>query len=466
MKQLKQRKWQLGILGIIAFLLCGATITWRSASINQSSDPDSENVGTEPARLAVRTAAVKQEPIQAWISGDGTVRAIVKKHLSFQSEGTIDYIKKINGRDLREGDRVREGELLARLDRRKQDADITVATVEQTEAENQVASARANLRKAEESLAQANADLEKAKTDEAFARVDWKRYQELAAQGGIAQREVDVKETDHRKAQAGTEAAQAAVRAAQADVFAAQTDVKTAQAKVNSAKAKLTQSYVQREDTELTAPFDGIISRLNIREGEYWTPQFVNASGDYQSILERLPMIVIVPNQFEVTIELPSFQGAQVEPGQRALIVLDRDRAQGNSQQLTGQDLIELASVRGSVVSVSSSVEPGSRTIRVILRIRQGAENLKDGQQVSAWIATQEKANATVAPFNAFVSRDRQLFVFVVDETEGTVEQRAVQEGIEGLAKREILEGVKIGEKLVTDGKTQLVNGAPIKIIP
>jgi len=79
---------------------------------------------------------------------------------------------------------------------------------------------------------------------------------------------------------------------------------------------------------------------------------------------------------------------------------------------------------------------------------------------VSAWIATQEKANATVAPFNAFVSRDRQLFVFVVDETEGTVEQRAVQEGIEGLAKREILKGVKIGEKLVTDGKTQLVNGA------
>lgn len=82
------------------------------------------------------------------------------------------------------------------------------------------------------------------------------------------------------------------------------------------------------------------------------------------------------------------------------------------------------------------------------------------------WIATEEKSEATVVPFNAFVFRDRQSYVFVVNESEGVVEQRAVQQGIEGLAKKEIVAGVKPGEKLVTEGKNRLVNGAPVEIIP
>jgi hypothetical protein len=88
------------------------------------------------------------------------------------------------------------------------------------------------------------------------------------------------------------------------------------------------------------------------------------------------------------------------------------------------------------------------------------------GEQVSAWIATVEKNQATVAPFNALIFRDRQPHVFVVNEEQGIVEQRAIKQGIEGLSKQEILEGVKPGEKLVTEGKNRLVNGAPVEIVP
>ena len=61
---------------------------------------------------------------------------------------------------------------------------------------------------------------------------------------------------------------------------------------------------------------------------------------------------------------------------------------------------------------------------------------------------------------------DRQHYIFVVNKTIGVVEQRAIKQGIEGLAKREILEGVKPGEKLVTEANNRLVNGAPVEIIP
>ena len=367
---------------------------------------------------------------------------------------------------MREGDKIRQGELLAKVDRRKYDADITVATAGQTEAKNQVAQAVANLRQAEESLSQAQADLQKFKTDEAFAQANLKRYQGLAAAGVIKQQEVDLKKTHYQNTQAEAVAAEAGVRSAKAQVAAAQTQIETAEAGVQSAEAKLSQSIVDSEDTQIIAPFDGVISRLNIREGEYWSPQIVNATGDYQGIVERLPIIAIDPNQFEVNIELPAFRGAQVKPGQRAFIVLDRDRSKANLGSITGQDLIKLASAKGTVFSVNPSVSPGERSVRVTIRIDEGFANLQDGEQVSAWIATEEKEQATVAPFNAFVFRDRQLYVFVVNEDKGTVEQRKIQLGLEGLAKKEIVDGVEPGEKLVIQGTNRLVNGAPVEVIP
>ena len=465
----RKPKWPL-LIGAIA-LFTGGIVVWRSVSGSQpagegTNPPPADAANTiDQARLPVRTVPVTSSPIQSWTYGDGFVNATVKKHLSFQAEGTITYLKQVNGRDLREGDRVRKGEVLARVDRRKFDADIITAKSGEIEAKNQVNDAIASLRQAEESLEQAKTDLQKVKADEAFAQADLKRYRDLAVQGAIEQREVEVKETEHQNAQTAVAAAEAGVRSAEAQVASANTKVETAKAGVQSAQAKLFQSNVNSEDTELVAPFDGVIARLNIRQGEYWTPQIVNAGGEYQTIVERLPVIVIDPSRFEVSVDLPAFQGAEVKAGQRAFIILDRDRSKANSGLITGADLIKLARASGTVISVSPSVSPGERSVHVTIQVESGAANLQDGEQVAAWIATREKARATVAPFSAFVFRDRQSYVFVVDEEKGIVEQRAVNQGIEGLAKREIL-GVELGEKLVTEGKNRLVNGAPIEIIP
>ncbi|MBE9029587.1 efflux RND transporter periplasmic adaptor subunit [filamentous cyanobacterium LEGE 11480] len=446
-------------------LFTGVGLILRANS-GTSSNEQAETTAAKPARLPIRAEPVALEPIQGWTYGDGFVSAVVKKHLNFQAEGTVIYLKRINGRILREGDFVRQGALLARVDPRKYDADITVAAAGRLEASNRVLDATANLRQAEEALAQAQADLQKAKTDETFSRDDLKRYQDLSSAGGIARREAELKATEYKNSQANVTAALAKVRSAQSQISAAKTQVTTAEAGVNSATAKLAQSNISREDTELVAPFNGVISRLNIREGDYWTPQIVNASADYQKITERLPIIMINPSQLEVDVELPAFEGAQARSGQRAFIILERNSAKAKSGKLTGENLMQLASAQGTISSVSPSVSPGARSVRVTLRITQGADNLKDGARVAAWIATQEKPKAIVAPFKAFVFRDQQPYVFVLNESQGIVEQRAVQPGIEGLSKREILAGVQPNEKLVTEGINRLVNGTPVEVMP
>ena len=559
----------------------------------------------QPAGLPVRVVPARSAPIQAWVFSDGFASAVRSKHLTFEVPGTITYIKKIEGRDLREGDRVREGELLAKVDDRKLAADITQAQAGSAEAQTQrsvalanLEQARANLQQAKAgveqnqalleqsrskveqaranlaqiksrvqqaqvgvqqaeakveqaqanvaqtqarqgqslaNLARANANLQKAQADRDLAIKEQERRLTLYQEGVISQSDLDVYTNRRQNAESGLNAVQNEVKAAEQEVQAANSQIIAAQKEVEAAKSQVsaalqdvevaksqvtageqeiavaqsqvtvahsqisaaesqvkavagqvqsaqaqiysadagiasaqtqvTRADVNLEDSTIYAPFDGVLAYLNITEGDYWSPQRVQPSGEYQNIVERVPMIVIDPGEFEVKVELPAFEGDRVRPGQRVYIVLDEDMSAASAGQMTSDELTKLARAAGQVFSVSPSVTPGGRAMSVTMRIKQGSENLRHGSRVSAWIAVEENLNATTAPFEAFVFRDREPHVFVVNPETGRVEQRKITLGIEGISTREIVEGVNPGELLVTEGSNRLVDGAPVEIV-
>ena len=94
-----------------------------------------------------------------------------------------------------------------------------------------------------------------------------------------------------------------------------------------------------------------------------------------------------------------------------------------------------------------------------------GTGNLLHGSNVTLWISVAQKDDAVVVPLNAVVFRDRNPYVFVANPDTGKVEQRQVKLGIEGLDRREIIEGVSPGELLVTEGQNRLVDGATVKVM-
>ena len=462
----QKNRWPFSLFLVITVIAALLGLRWFIVTRNTSNSQETETAALE-AELPVRVVPVKIEPIQEWVFSDGTVRASRFKHLTFDVAGTITYLKDINGRNLQEGDYVQGGELLAKVDQRKSNQDLNVAQARVFEAKQDVETAKASLRQAQNQLTQAEAELKQAETNRDFAATDLKRYQELYEEGAIQGREVEVKETDFKNAQTAVVAKEAAVKSAQEGVTSADAKVQAAQSSVNSAIAQLGKTKVDREDTEIQAPFNSQIAHLNIKEGDYWTPQRVQPSADYQSIVEQVPIIVIDPSSFEVYAQLPAFQGSSIKPGQRAFVILDQDQSKASSGKITSDDLIRLAAAHGRVESVSPSVSPGERSIEVKVQITEGSSNLQDGSHVSVWIAVEERNDATVAPFNAFVFRDQIPHVFVIKEENGkkVVEQRQVEPGIEGITKREVLRGVEPGELLVTDGKNRLVDGAPVDVV-
>lgn len=483
-----KKYWWLALLGV---LLVGGVGVWQPWS-NTSEETATE---TETVKLSVRTTKTQREPIRAWVSSEGNVQAVNYKHLAFEVEGDVTYIAERNGRELREGDRVTEGELLARVDDRELLADVSQAQAAIAEAQQNRAAAAAEVAQAQTQVAQARsqvqqaqAQVNKAQTGQNLAQTNLERYRILVEQGAISESEFDSRVSTAQDAgadvsatQAEVAAAQEQVRSAQAQVQAAQEQYKATQSAITTAQARLTQAEVALEGASLYAPFNGIVAYLNINEGEYYSPQAVSSQlgGDYQGILNRIPMVIIDPSQYEVIVELAGNNGDRVKTGQPAFIGSEAniqqsvgtsnvtnpafsDRPDNDSQQ---EFLTNNARAKGEVYAVNPAISPGGRAIEATIRLQpETTDDIKHGEQVLTWIGVAAEPNAVVVPLNAIVYRDQTPYVFVVNQS-GVIEQRQVQLGIRGITQQQIVSGVEPEESVVTQGQNRLVDGAEVKIV-
>lgn len=471
------KKWKIGwwvlpVLGVV--LAIGGLSTYRLASKNTE-----EASVAEQAPLTVRTVAAEEGAIQSWVSSEGTVQAVRFKHLAFDVDGDITYVVDRDGRNLREGDRVSKGELLAKIDDRNLQADLNQAEAGVNEAIRQrgaqaasVAQAQSQVAQARAAVTQAEAQLNQAQAARNLAQTEFQRYQTLYNRGATSASDLDNRRatvTDAgaqiQVAQGQVSSARSQVDTAQAQVSAAQQQLRAADSQIETARSRVDQAEVALEGTRLYAPFDGIVAYFNIRENEYYSVQAVSSqTGNYQELLNRVPIVVIDPNQFEVTADLSTSAGNRVRRGQTTLVTLGVSEIADQSSQ--GSNLTDRAEARGEVYAVNPAVSPGNRSIQMVSRVTSGSANLQHGESVTLWIAADERENTVVVPLTAVVFRDQVPYVFVVNEETNTVEQREVELGVEGLDQREILRGVEAGEQLVTDGQNGLVDGAKVKIAP
>jgi multidrug efflux pump subunit AcrA (membrane-fusion protein) len=185
--------------------------------------------------------------------------------------------------------------------------------------------------------------------------------------------------------------------------------------------------------------------------------------------LQTVPMVIIDPSRYEVTINIPAYERGRIEVGQPALIEPDNKGLEAADLPILDAPSPEFITdqfpVRGEVFSINPAVNPGGRSIQIKIRTTAGAERLQDGMFVTAWIAAEQRDDVVVAPLNAFVYRDNRPFVYVVDPQTGAVAARAVKLGLGGFTQQEILTGVEVGEQLVTDGRFQLSDGVRVEVL-
>ncbi|MBU0487103.1 MAG: efflux RND transporter periplasmic adaptor subunit [Bacteroidetes bacterium] len=210
----------------------------------------------------VSTELPERRTIVESVSANGKVQPATQVKISSDVSGEIVelYVK--------EGDDVKAGDLLAKID-----PDIYVSNLERMEAT--LNSQRANLANSKARLAQVKAQF-------INAELIFNRNETLYNQGAISQ-------ADHDASKAQYEVAKADVEAGDQSVLAADFSVKSSEAALREAQKNLTK-------TSIYAPVDGTVAKLNVEKGErvVGTSQFAGTE----------MMIIADLNEMEVNVEV------------------------------------------------------------------------------------------------------------------------------------------------------------------
>ncbi|WP_291367689.1 MdtA/MuxA family multidrug efflux RND transporter periplasmic adaptor subunit [Acetobacter sp. UBA5411] len=257
-------------------------------------------------------------------------------------------------------------------------------------------------------LAQDQAQLER-------ARIDNARYQKLIKQDSVAamtarDQEFTVKQLE------GT--------------------VKVDQALVDNQKLQLVYCHI-------TAPVDGRVGIRAVDKGNYVT---AGQSGGLAILTQMQPISVI--------FTLPQDQLPEVADQLRA----------GNPLQVEAWNSSNTQKIAtGSVSSLDSQIDTATGTVRLRAIFPNEDEHLFPNQFVNARLLVKTLHNAIIVPSNALQTGPNGQFVYVV-KSDNTVDVRNVKPGITDGTRTVVSDGLKPGDRVVTDGTDHLRAGAEVSI--
>ncbi len=208
-----------------------------------------------------------------------------------------------------------------------------------------------------------------------------------------------------------------------------------ARAAYENAKAQLVRAMEAVQDYSVLAPWDGIVSKVNVRDGDYVVP--------------RAPLVEVYdPANLVVQAAVPERYSAQLENGMQLLMKLDAFPDSG---------------FRAHISRIYPFLEERMRTRTIEAEIDADISILP-GMFARLQLPLNTIDSATVVPNQAVLvtpAGDRILFVI----NSGTVERRKVELGIEQENRVQIASGVTAGEMVVVAGNEKLKPGAEVRII-
>ena len=373
----------------IAFLLI--TLILGCGDKRESVHSGSRGVLKVPVAASVETI----HPVFHEVAG--TIQAMTAGTLSAKIMGTVQTVH------VKEGDRVKAGDLLVSIDNRQ-----VAAQFEQ---------ARAAVSEATQGAAAAESAEEAARAGAELAAATYERYQKLLADDSVSRQEYDEITARYQQAQAALKQAQKMAAAARA--------------RVRQAESGLSAASVTNKDAAVTAPFDGIIKDKLIEAGDLATP--------------GRPLLTIESETgLEMAVDLPETLFGSVEVGRPVTI-----HVSANDLSLTGQ-----------VAAVSPSADAQSRSFLIKIALPK-SRGVHAGMFARAMIPTGEETLLLV-PESAVMQQGHLTALFILDEKQ-TARFRLVRTGRKIDNTVEIVSGLKPGARYVTRPPPTLSDGTTVE---
>ena len=271
----------------------------------------------------------------------------------------------------------------------------------------------------QQALMQAQGTRQRDEAQLANARITLQRYQTLLAQDSIARQDVDT---------------QAAL-------------VQQLEGTVTSDRASEKTAQLNLDFTRVTAPISGRVGLRVVDAGN------VVSSGDAAGIA-----VITQINPVDVQFSVPQDRVPDIQT--RAMESVKEDkRLPVTALDRTRSNVLD----KGVFLTLDNQIDVQTGTVRAKARFQNAAGTLFPNQFVNIRLLLRTLQGAVVVPVTALRTGAAGDFVYVVNE-DRTVSMRPVKRGQGTVENIVVTEGLKEGERVVTEGGDRLTDGASVRL--
>lgn len=415
--------------------------------------------------VTVQTGRASRQDLVSLVTASGEIKP--RNYINIGSNAVAP--SRITEILVAEGQQVRRGQLLAKLEAIQPEAEVaaqrasvTTAEAEAAASEASLVSADDNIRTLEASLARTQADLEKVKL--AGERVSKLYEQKLVARQEYDQRVLDVKAAEATVSEAGARLQQAR---RQKNQLRASLDASQQRVRVNQANLTRAQDVLRR--TQAISPIDGMVTNLPVRVGETVVPGLQNSPASLIMTIADMSLIT-------AEVKVDETDVVRLKLGQSATVTVDAIPGRSFTGRVIEIGNTAILRSTGLAASQSAVSSQDAKDFKVVVALTDPPEEARPGLSCTAKVVTATRPQALSIPIQALTVRSKSSLepvaadpkvqaatappvsatrksedvqgLFVVRE--GRVVFSKVETGISGATEAEVLSGVGEGEEIVT----------------
>ena len=415
--------------------------------------------------VTVQTGNVVRQDLTSLVTASGEIKPKNYINIGANAQGELKDIL------VKEGDRVRKGQLLVRIENVQPEADVEAQRATLNSAEADSSASESGVKAAEENIRSMQAQLEKDKADQERAKADFDRSQSLYDEHLMAKQDFELKKFTF-------EAQQATVRGSEMRLVQARAQTEQSVAQLASAQKRIAQyraglfrfnDILQKHNAY--APLDGVVTNLPVRQGETVVPGIQNSAASTLMTIADMSLITS-----EVKVDETDIVNVKLE--QMADITIDaipNKVFKGHVIEIGNTAILRSTGVAASQSAISSQE---AKDFKVVIAMDNPPDEIRPGLSCTAKITTAVRKNALTIPIQALTVRQKgQLApkpasgatpttpakldpvaekakkeelqgVFVVSGTKAVFKK--VETGVTGATDIEVLSGLNEGEQIVT----------------
>ena len=439
--------------------------------------------------VAVQTGRVVRQDLTSLVTASGEIKPKNYYNLGANAMGPLTAI------NVKEGDRVRKGEVLAQIEAIQSKADVEAQKAQIQTSLADSAAAEAGMKAMQDAIATAEAGLEKANAELERTKLNLDREAQLYKDKLVAKQDYDQKKAEYDTAVAGVLDANTRIAQAKSQEAQSRAQLVSAQRHVTQAQANLTRVVDVYDKYSVISPIDGVVTNLPVRIGETVVPGIQSSTASTVMTVADMSLITA-----EVKVDETDIVNVQLN--QKAALTIDAipDKTfHGHVIEIGNTAIVRSTGVAASQSQTSSQE---AKDFKVVIAMDDPPDDVRPGLSCTAKITTATRSNALTVPIQALTIRQKGDLeqqkksggvqaatkltpaeekarkqeiqgVFVI--ANGKAEFRKIDTGITGATDIEVLNGLKEGDEIVTgsysvirtlrnEAKVKVDNKAPVKI--